>query len=138
MHARANIIRARRAHQPHADRVVALAIDDDETARAAILEIEVERHRPVEDELGLADIVEVEAFSRDLLERAKIDARADARQGRLDGAGADLDQVRRARYGRTLAHPQKRGIDSAGELRRSRSGAQEGTARNVDIVGKDE
>ena len=59
--------------QPHADRVVGEAVDDDEAAEMAVLVIGREGDGAVEIEIADADLVEAQRLRRDMLQRVDVD-----------------------------------------------------------------
>ena len=120
--------------EPHADRVVGEAVDDDEAAKLAVLVIGRKGDRRAEIEIAHADLVERQRLGRHMFERVDVDLVFGAFERAVDGAGADLDEIGAAGQHRLIAHPQDARLELVGRTDRIAAGAENIAAADIDFI----
>src|SRR5580700_8444490 len=89
---------------------VADAVDEDEAAQGAAALVGLEGNRLVELELAYADVVQLEALRRGVLERVDVDAVLEGRDRRRHGARPGLHEVGAPLEHRLLVEPYDGGL----------------------------
>src|SRR5690606_35142931 len=118
------------------DGVVVLAVDQDESAKGAVLGVGRERDRLLQAEVAVADLVELQALGGQVLLGVHVDPVLDLADAGGNGAGADLQPVGSTGQQRGVAHPQHVGGELVGHRGRVAGGGDQVAAADVDLVGQ--
>ena len=131
-----DVVRAPQREMQHAgaDRVVAHAVDDDESAGVAVAHIRIEGDALVERDVAHADLVEIELLGRQVLHRVDVDLVLRLGDRDPDGARAQLEQVGTPRQHRLVGHPHQGALELVGHLGRVLGGGNHVAAGDVHLV----
>ncbi len=116
------------------DGTVGEPVDDDEGTGGAVLRITVQRDGRIQANPDLADLVELEAARRALLQCIHVHRVGDAGDGARHVAGGALDVVFLARQHRLFAHPHQHGVEAVGDARQVVGMHQHVATGYVDLV----
>ena len=122
--------------QPCRNRVVRVAIDEDEATHVSVDRIRVERHWPIEAQVAHADLVELKGSCRHVFEAVHVDLVLGLGHGCSHGLSAKLEQIRAPRQHRLIAHPHDVTLKLIGCTRRITSRCDDVAAADVDLVGQ--
>ena len=121
-----------------ADRLVGVAVDDDEGAGLAVHLVRIEHHRHRGREIAQADLVDGEGAGRERLEVVDVELVLDRGHRRRHPAVADPHEIGPAGKQRLRAHPDHMRGELVGDLRPAVGRYQEVAARDVEVVGEGE
>lgn len=124
----------REMNQARADGAIGQAIDQDETAGVAVLNVGIKGNWLVEAQVADADLVELQRFRRQLFQGVDVDLVLDVGDGRQGELRADLDPVLSAGQHRLLGHPDDRHLELVGHARQRIDAGQHIAAADVDLV----
>ena len=119
-------------------RVVAVPVDEDETTRLPELPVGVEGDLPVEADVAIGDVVELECLGRGVLQIGDVELVLDARYLDLCQPRADLQQIRTLGQQWLLVHPHHVAGELVAEARRVGGGSDDVAAAHVDLVREGE
>ena len=122
--------------QPCSNRVVGIAIDENEATHVSIDRIRVERHWPIEAQVAHADLVELKGSRCHMFEAVHVDLVLGLSHGCSHGLSAELEQIRAPRQHRLVAHPHDVTLELIGCTRRITGRCDDVAAADVDLVGQ--
>src|SRR5690606_5300784 len=113
------------ADQAGADRLVGLAVDQDQAAEVAAVGVGLERQGRVEVQVADGDVVELERARGQRLESPDVDLVADVGDLAGDGGGPEADGVGAAGQQRGVGHPDEVDLELVGDRRRAVGGGED-------------
>ncbi len=118
------------------DRLVGIAVDQDEGAGVAVVGVRIEGDRPRHRQIADADLVQRQRLGGKLGERVDVDLVLEAGHGRRQRRVVDLHQIRALRQQPVGRHPDQMRGELIGHLRALARCRQHVAAGDVDFVGE--